>query len=167
MYFWRAEKCTFSGLIVVLFVFFCKSCRQLGPCKVVVLVVGSKFVLLVFFLWYFSGVFSTFGTYSSCSGLICGTSRRFLRYFWWKSPTRCIWCIFRGFRVPCLSNDVLPVAKTAIRDHFSIVIHPILIHKTALRIVIWLSWRLEPSKPSTSRNHPGFCQPHQEIKCLC
>ena len=97
------------------------------------------------FLWYFSGVFSTCG---SSSRFICGSSSRFLRYFWW---TRCIWCIFRGFRVPCLSNDVLPMAKTAIRDHFSNVIYPILIHKTALRILIWLSWRLEPSNTSKMR----------------
>jgi len=100
------------------------------------------------FLWYFSGVFSTCG---SSSRLICGSSSRFLRYLWWKSPTRCIWCMFGGFRVPCLSNDALPMTKTAIRDHFSIAIYPILIHKTALRIVIWLSWRLEPS--NTSKIH--------------
>jgi len=76
-YFWRVQKCTFSGLIVVLLGGFCKSCGFSG----------FKSCGFGGFLWYFSGVFSTCG---SSSRLICGSSSRFLRYLWWKSPTRCI-----------------------------------------------------------------------------
>jgi hypothetical protein len=46
MYFWRVEKCTFRGLIVVLFVFFFEK---------VVVIVGSKVVVLVGFCGTFRG----------------------------------------------------------------------------------------------------------------